>query len=190
MSENRIDYRRIIESEPIIREAVTIAQANAQGKNYWLIGGAVYKLINKSLYGTKVNGILKENSDVDFLFESLKPELATRNFDLSKSSFGEPRLKRGKLQIDLVSLGNSTYIRKHGLKPTIESYLEGCFTNVQSIAFNLVTNELVGQGIAALRSRRIEVTNIVELECYCKMKGITPKFYLDKLSHSLDMNIE
>jgi hypothetical protein len=182
-----LKYRMLVESDPLIKEALDVAVLNSVNGNVWLIGGAVYRVLNRHFHNKEIQGVLKEISDVDVLFENLRSDLITRDYELTHTSFGEPRLRKRDVQIDLIQLSNVTYIRKHSLEPTIENYLAGTFTDVQNIAFDLLNNQLIGSGILALRRKKIKINNPEELEYYCGMKGITIKEYLTKLSKSLDI---
>lgn len=189
MDDLSLEYKRLINSEKSIGEALKIADLNSNNRSYWLIGGVVYKLLNKHLHGKQIRGVLKEISDVDILFECPIPHLFIGDYVLSYTSIGEPRLRKGDMQIDLINLTNVAYIRRHNLKPTIENYLAGTFTDVQNIAFDMVGERLIGSGISALRNRRITINNKQELKYYCGIKGITIYDYLERLSISLGMPV-
>jgi hypothetical protein len=189
MGELDLEYKKLVYSKPFIVEAINIANLKSLNKNYWLIGGIVYRLLNELLHNTTPKGVLKKTMDVDILFEELDSDLVTGDYHLSYTSLGEPRLKKEDLQIDLIRLGNVSYITKNNLKPSLENYLNGTFTDVQNIAFSLLDNRLIGLGISAIKQREIRVTNMEELCYYCGIKGISVEDYLKKLSVSLDMPI-
>lgn len=190
MEDLSLQYKKIIDSNTLIQKAIATAALNSDGGNLWLIGGVVYKTLNKLLYGTKIQGTMKEFSDVDILSENLKKEINSRGYELTYTSLGEPRLRDGDFQIDLIKLANVDYIKRNNLVPSIENYLISTSTDVQSIAYDLRNERLLGIGVSALLRRKISINNRDMLESYCKLRGITPQNYLEKLSKSLDIVIE
>ena len=148
-------------------EALKIVKRNSSGK-IWLIGGFVYRTIAGQLYG-----LPKPEVDLDFVVE-----YSLFDFDLpsgwraDKNRFGNPKLVNGKKQIDYVPLGNIYSILQRQIEPTIENYLTGVPLTVQSVAYDVNENRIIGEiGIDALQRRVVEVNDLLFAEYAANKKN-------------------
>ena len=138
-------------------EALDIVKRNSSGK-IWLIGGFVYRTIASQLYG-----LPKPEVDLDFVVETPVQDFdLPRGWGVDKNRFGNPKLVSGKKQIDYVPLGNIYSILQRNIEPTIDNYLTGVPLTVQSVAYDVYANKVVGEiGIDALRRRVVEVNDLL-----------------------------
>jgi len=148
-------------------EALEIVKKNSSGK-IWLIGGYVYRTIASQLYG-----LPKPEVDLDFVVE-----YPVSDFDLplgwkaDKNRFGNPKLVNGKKQIDYVPLENIYSIHQRQIEATIENFLTGVPLTVQSVAYDVNENKVIGKiGITALQRKVIEVNNLNFAEYAAKKKN-------------------
>jgi len=148
-------------------EALEIVKKNSSGK-IWLIGGFVYRTIASQLYG-----LPKPEVDLDFIVE-----YPVSDFDLpsgwraDKNRFGNPKLVNGKKQIDYVPLGNIYSILQRQIEPTIENFLTGVPLTVQSVAYDINENRVIGEiGIDALQRKVVEANDLPFAEYAAKKKN-------------------
>jgi hypothetical protein len=111
--------------------------------------------------------------DLDFLVEKVQPEFyLPPGWEQHTGRFGNPKLIKGKLMIDFVPLATVYSIVKRNLPPTIENYLSGTPLTIQSIAYDLQEQQLLGEvGLQAIQERRVVVHNREMAEYAAKMKG-------------------
>lgn len=138
------------------KEAIDIVKKNSSGK-IWLIGGFVYRTIAGQLYG-----LPKPRVDLDFVIENPVPDFDLPNgWKVGINRFGNPKLVNRKKQIDYVPLKNIYSIRQRQIKPTIKNYLTGVPLTIQSIAFDVRENRIIGEiGIDALRRRVVGINDL------------------------------
>ena len=129
----------------------------------------------------------KPEVDLDFVIE-----YPVSDFDLpygwkaDKNRFANPKLVNGKNQIDYVPITNIYSIIKRKLAPTIENYLTGVPLKIQSIAYDIQQNKIVGEiGIETLKRRVVEVNNLLFAEYAAKKKGQSLKEMILEKAESL-----
>jgi hypothetical protein len=161
-------FSETAQSSPEYREAYDIVRANSSGR-IWLIGGFVYRTLASQLYDTP-----RPEIDLDFLVENPTSRLSPpRGWEVAWNRFGNPKLLRGKDRIDIVPLDSVYSIRLRGLEPTVENFLTGAPLNVQSIAFDIEADRVVGDvGLGALRERTVAVNDLCFAEYAAKKKGL------------------
>lgn len=137
------------------KEVLRVVKDNSEGK-IWLIGGFLYKTLASILYGQGVH-----IKDFDFIIEKMKsPLVISKDWEESKTGFDNPKLKNGNLIVDLVPLNNIHSVQRRNLKPSIENYLSGTPLTVQSLAFDVVSQEIIGEvGLKSLFDEVIEINN-------------------------------
>lgn len=163
-----------IRSIPSFEVTLSLVRRISKGK-VWLVGGAAYQSIVHELYG--LNFIPK---DFDFLVEELNTEqFSEKDVIFTKNSFGNIKIKYKGIEIDVVPLNNVHSIQERGLLPTIENYLSGTPLSIQSIAFDIDKNVILGEvGIQAILQRKIEVQNKEGLFFEVERKGLTIEKYI------------
>ncbi|MES2471071.1 MAG: hypothetical protein V4526_02465 [Patescibacteria group bacterium] len=150
-------------------EAVSVAENNSEG-SVWLIGGYIYRTLATTLYGAKP--LREQDVDFDFLVERLPKKIKVdKSWTVSTNRYGNPKLIRGDLKIDLIPIEHVRHIVRQGLKPTIKNFLSGTPLGIQSIVFNLRTRDVLGHiGISAIRRKIVEVNDRLSAEYYCGAK--------------------
>lgn len=162
-------------------QAVEIIRRNSSG-NIWLIGGFVYRTIANQFYGAP-----KPQVDLDFIIEKTVKEFnLPRGWIVSENRFGNPKFVSGSKQIDYVPLDNIYSIRSRGLEPTIGNFLTGAPLNIQSIAFDVLGNELIGGiGLRAMANKIVKVLDIDFANYAAQKKGKTLRAYIQEKADSL-----
>jgi hypothetical protein len=137
------------------QKVLRIVKTNSEGK-VWLIGGFLYKTLAGLLYDYKPH-----IKDFDFIIEKVKfPLTIPEAWEELKTSYNNPKLKRGDLILDLVPLNNIHSIQRRNLNPSIENYLSGTPLTVQSIAFDIDSQEMMGEiGLKSLFDKVIAINN-------------------------------
>ncbi len=162
-------------------EVLKIVKSNTKGK-IWLIGGAVSRNIIKAIYEYS-----QPRCDFDFLVEKLKDKLVIPSgWTLTKNRLNNPRLRRGHTEVDIVPLKTAEYILQNKLKPSINNFLAGTPLDVQSLAFDIETEKLVGPlGIKALQKKEIHINNSKRFLARAQRKSLTPEEFLQQTAKSL-----
>lgn len=144
----------------IYQETLKIAKKNSEGR-IWLIGGLVFRALAHHLYGSRF--IL---NDVDFLFEKLNREIIVpKEWSIRSNRFGNPKLIKNGIVIDLIPLKSLYCIQSKNLKPNIENCLNGAPLTVQSIAFDIGKQTLIGDvGIESLINKTVGINNQEEYD--------------------------
>lgn len=163
------------------REALEIVKSNSSGK-IWLIGGFVYRTIASQLYGTP-----KPAVDFDFIVEkAVECFTLPESWSLEQNRFGNPKFVHGHNSIDYVPLDKVCSITSRALSPTIENYLSGVPLTVQSIAYDVYGDKVIGEiGIDALKRRVIEINNLHFAEYAASKKGISVEEMIKQKAESL-----
>lgn len=122
----------------------------------WLIGSSVYGNIINRLYGTK-----KPPKDYDFIFDGNLDYSSIPDYLKTKlNHFGSLKMAGRDYEIDLVPLENVMFIVSKNLKPSIETFLSTTPLNIQSIAYDVIDDELMGEiGIDCIIQRLIFVND-------------------------------
>ncbi len=163
------------------KEAVEIIRKSSKGKA-WLIGGFVFRSIIQDLYGIPMS----KDVDLDFIIEKPAEIKVPTNWKIGKNSYNNPKLIGPNYEIDYVPLNNIHSIIRRGLDPTIENFLSGTPLNIQSIAYDIIDNAVVGNiGIQSISQKVIAVNNLEQAEHRAKLKGITLADLITDISNQL-----
>lgn len=179
------DFEKIIQdcvcSDENFSEVLSVVRANTHGK-IWLIGGFIYRNIAAKLYGTVP--VIK---DYDFLVGELsEKEFVCPGWQVNFSTFGSPKLQKGKLSIDIVPLGRLFNVMNKGYEPVLDTYLKEVSLTVQSIAYDMEQKKLIGeQGIKALLTKTVAVHNKEMLSYYVAKKNLTLEAYIKDKADTL-----
>ncbi len=150
-------------------EALALIKKNARGR-IWLVGGAVSRLLASELYGGST-----ATHDFDFLVEeeTIKPTVPD-GWTMERKKHGNPTFTREDVEVDLFPLATHDHIRRNGLEPTIEHFLEGTPFTIQALAYDVDEKRLIGDaGITALLTKRLAVNNLEQAREIAKHKGVT-----------------
>ncbi len=161
----------------LVQELISRA---CSGKTY-LVGGAVCRAIAHVWHNTPL-----PKHDWDVIAEKVNTTKAGAGWQLGVNKFGNPKLARGKTEVDIMPLNNIRSILRRKLEPNIENYLSGTPVTVQAVAYDLQTKQIIGDiGINALREGTVAVNNAEELACEAERKKITPDALLKKKAESM-----
>ena len=156
---NSILIKELAESKAY-QYALDIIRKNSEGK-IWLIGGFIFRTLVNKLYGCK-----SPSKDFDFIVENItKPLMLPRGWQELETKFGNPKLKKDNIVIDLISLNNVLSIQRRNLKPSIKNFLSGTPLTIQSIAFDINRQVLIGRiGIYSIKNRIVGINNREEYD--------------------------
>ncbi len=162
-------------------EVLEIVKSNSQGK-IWLIGGIVSRSIIKLIYGR-----LQLKHDLDFLVEKLNKKLVIpSSWKLAKNRFSNPKLIKGGTEVDIVPLKTAEHILRNKLTPSIKNFLVGTPLDIQSLAFDIEKEKLIGSlGIKALQRKEVRINNSKPFLAKAKRKKISPEELLQQTAKSV-----
>jgi len=163
-------FLKVANTYPEFKEAVEIIKNNSEGRA-WLIGGFVCRSIIQELYGVPMS----EDVDLDFIVEKAVPINVPDGWKIEQNSYGNPKLIGPTYEIDYIPLSNLHSIIRRNLEPTIENFLTGTPLNVQSIAFDITNNKVVGDiGIKSIKERVIAINDLEQAKHRAEKKGVNP----------------
>ena len=163
------------------KEAVEIIRKSSNGKA-WLIGGFVFRSIIQDLYGIPIS----KDVDLDFVIEKPSEIIVPTSWKIGKNSYNNPKLIGPNYEIDYVPLDNIHSIIRRGLDPTIENFLSGTPLNIQSIAYDVTDNMIIGEvGIKSITNRVISINNLEQAEHRANLKGVTIADLVTDISNQL-----
>jgi hypothetical protein len=118
--------------------------------------------------------IFQKNSDFDFIVERLLEIDSLAGWNIGRTRFGSPRLKKAGLSVDIVPLNNIVNIKQRGLAATIDNYLATVPLTIQSIMYDLTTKGIMGAvGINALRTKTVGVNDYCTAVEYASQLGLS-----------------
>ncbi|MBI2674580.1 MAG: hypothetical protein HYX22_02485 [Candidatus Yanofskybacteria bacterium] len=175
-------YSDFLDRDEDYQDALKIAKLNSKGK-IWLIGGFVFRNLSNIIYSPN-----KQDSDIDILISDSPKEFKTmRSWKINKNRYGNPKFVKSGKTIDLIPLKTVSPIKRLGLKPTIYNYLKHVPFNIQSIAFDISKNKLVGNdGMVSLMSKKIFVKDKDQAKIYLNKKGLSAKEWISKKKRELN----
>lgn len=165
-------FREIIKfylKDPVFIEVFNLVKINSEGKVY-LMGGFLYKNIANYLYGEKK----VYNYDIDFFVDKRNNEiLPVKGWKIEKNSYGHENYIRENNRMSFTEIGKSIRVSK--IKPeTVESFIRETPLNIQSIAYDLEGDKIIGEeGINAIINKKICINNLGQASFYAERKGKT-----------------
>lgn len=170
------------ENTPEYHEALRIIKENSHGK-VWLIGGFLFRTLTMHLYSTP-----RPEIDLDFIIEQpLEPLQLPLNWKTKVNHFGNFKLIGPKFEIDFIPLNNIHAIKSQDLSPIINDYLKTPPLTIQSIAFNVETNTLLGPtGINAIRTKTVGINNMTSAVEYASRYNNSVNSYIEEKAKSLN----
>lgn len=164
-------------------EALDILRPNT-AMGLWLIGSATYGSLNHLRWERPT----VDPKDLDFLSQFVRPNLVLPyGWTQETNSFGNYKLFRDALSIDLIPLKNVYSIKQRNLPATIENYLTGVPLTVQSVAFSVYQQTLTGDvGLTALDKREVAVNSLEFALHRCTQLGVTLRQMIEGKAHELN----
>lgn len=165
--------------------AEKIIKENASG-GMWVVGGFVYRNISSIIYDSK-----KPSGDIDFVVENIAEKIKVpKGWEITKNKFGNPKIKKGKNEIDISILERSHFINRKKIKPTIKNYLKGVPFTVQSIAYDIRSRKIIGKvGIKSIKEKSIGVNNLDQAKYCLPIQGRTYKKWVKEMAKSLGFKL-
>lgn len=149
------------------QEAIDLVKANSEG-NAWLIGGYVCRGIIQELYGVPIG-----DYDFDFFVEGAREIRVPDGWEQRINSYGNPKLIGPHYEIDYVPLKSIHSIVRRGLEPTIDNFLTGAPLTIQSIAYDIDNQKVIGEaGILAIKNREVGINNLEQAKHRAAKKGV------------------
>lgn len=166
---------------PEFQEAIDVVRQNSIG-NFWLVGGFVYRTLAHKMYGAP-----KPVVDLDFVVETpVKRPFLPCGWTMGINGFGNPKFVNGGRSIDYVPLEKVFSIRHRRLKPTMANFFSGVPLNVQSIAYDVNANQVIGEtGIDGVVGQYVAVYDLFFAEYAAKKKRKTVEQMLREKAESL-----
>lgn len=162
-------FLRAMKRDPFSKETLEIVANNSSG-NVWFVGGYVFRTLARELYGSA-----EPAPDIDIIVARYHgPPRLPRGWKSVTNRYGNPKFKREGCKIDLIPIRNITRIKQKGLAPTIRNYLAGTPLTIQSLAFDVRNNRVVGaEGVRALKARTVGVHNRDEAQAWAETYNTT-----------------
>jgi len=165
--------KKAINEDIEFQRALKIVQKNSSGK-IWVAGSFIFRNLASAIHDLP-KPIFK---DYDFIVEKITEKLEVdQGMKFTLNTFGGVKIVSGPISIDIWEPKN-VYL---ATDPTIENYLKTVSINIQSIAYSIHDEKVLGDvGLRAILDKKIEVNNFNTLKYYTDKKGITPKDYIDQ----------
>lgn len=180
-------FKKCIRNDKRFEEALKLAKQNTKG-GLWLVGGYIFRNLAHEIYGTPK----PTECDFDFTADELTEINLLPGWQVKQNAFGSPKFYKKSLTVDLWPLWDTYSIVSRKLEPTIENYLTGTSFTIQSIAYDLSKNEVIGEiGIKALEDKTIDILNLETIKIYAEKRGVKPdKHVKEKLAGWKSLNFE
>lgn len=173
-----------IESDTDFVEACGLVGRNSKGR-VWLVGGGVYRTLSSILWQTP-----KKEIDMDFIVEEISSSFVLPpEWEARTNNYGNPRFvnQQREREIDVVPIRDVIFIQQNKLDPTIENYVRSVSLTIQSIAYDILRRQIIGQvGIEALLTKTVGVHRNGPEH---KRKGMSIEQYQKYIADSIDFQI-
>jgi hypothetical protein len=169
---------------PTFIETLNLVRKNSSGK-FWIIGGFLYKNLARSLYGGDAY-----EEDIDFIVEQRKEKIKDiPGWQIYVNNYGVENYQRTGNKMSFTDIRKA--IRVSGLKnPTIDEFIQETPLNIQSIAYDMEENMIIGhKGIQALESRIININNQGQADFYAQRKGKKIEEIISDKARELGFNV-
>lgn len=155
------------------QQSLGFLKENCDGQ-IWLIGGYLYRTLASRLYDIKVPTV-----DFDFLVEKYVEVYQPDRWIKKRNRYGNPKYIASSasgqnFEVDVVPLRSVNSINRRNLPPTIDNFLTGTPLNVQSIAYDIDEQKVIGEmGMQALLEKKVCVNNLVQARYSARKKRMT-----------------
>ncbi len=160
--------RALFEKDWGLAQAMLAANRNSRN-GLWLIGGTVFRRLAHITH----QSFVPEKGDYDFLVGDLvQPVYVPEGWTLGFNAFGNPKLKSPEgIVVDLCPLRLVHSILRRKVTPTIQNWEIGTPLNVQAVAFDCASCELVGDiGAEAAYQGVVAVNDPIQAGIYAARK--------------------
>jgi hypothetical protein len=144
--------KQILSKNSFYKEALSLVKRNSESKVY-LVGSFVYR--------TLIEGNADSLKEIDFIVKELNENVVLSNeWNTKINAFGHISFVKNEYKIDPIQLTKHINIVRKNLSPSIESYLASVPLNIQSIAYDVDEDKLIGtEGIKAIQNKIIKLNN-------------------------------
>ncbi len=176
------EFKKRLMANQNFRDALIVACIQSCGK-IWLTGGSVFRLLANIMYRTP----MPADTDFDFIVTMLEEKVCVPpGWRIEENHYKNPKLIRDALSVDLIPIEKVHSIVRRGVAPTIENYLTGTPLNIQSIAYDCMRREIIGEiGIGAIRRKTVAFNDPIQAEIQAARKNMTAVALLEKYAHEL-----
>ncbi len=134
---------------------------------------------------------MSKDVDLDFIVEKPLPIKLAADWKIVNNSYGNPKLIGPHFEIDYIPLNNINSIIRRGLDPTIDNFLSGTPLNVQSIAFDITDNKVIGDvGIKSIQEKIVSVNNKEQAEYSAKKKAVTVTELVTNIANQFNFSMK
>ncbi len=185
-------FEQSFEKNENFLDAISIVRQNSDGGKTWVVGGLVFRNIVGALDPTNQENIF----DFDFIIEKEINKgklIVPKGWGLIETHFGDPRLVKGNMQIDIWSLnkaidpGDKGAIENMTTNEKLESYFRRVPLTIQAIAYDVENKKIIGEkGIKAIKDKLIEVNKPEECLSFCKARKISVRNFISKKAKDLN----
>ena len=156
-------------------DALAIVKANSSGK-IWLTGSYLYRLLASYLYPQGMDlRYWRFSTPMDFMVDTFVELRIPEGWGKSSSVEGNTAFFRKESSVPafyILPLANVPSIRATGAEVTIENYLREAPLTVQSLAYDIYQQRLLGEvGIRALLEKSVGVHHVEAASYYAQRKG-------------------
>lgn len=193
------ELRKALLGDPLFRESLDIVLNVAnRDRKIFVVGGTVYRTLIRIIYGINID----QKADHDFIVETVPHELhiIPKGWQLGKTAHGQHRFNNKTIpdrQIDIVRLADainhwdSSEVDQNDPMACIRSYLDKTPLNIQSIAYDIQENIILGAASwQAIVERTVRVHHRLECASYCQVKGITAQEYAKRKADSIAFQVD
>lgn len=151
---------------PAFQEILNLVKINSEGK-IWVIGGFVYRNI-----AAKLNGCAPYDHDIDFIVEKKNETLKeVDGWHIENNDYNNPNYVNNRHRTSFTELGKVHRTSGNKVRSINDYVLETPF-NVQSIAYDLETGNLIGEkGVRGLIDKTVKINCFGEAKYYAKIKN-------------------
>lgn len=179
----KLIWERQALQHPFFSEVVDLALRNSSGP-IWIVGGFLYRNIAAELYGS-----MPFFADIDICVEGA---VATEPYvpggwSLTANRYSGRKFCCSGRAVDIWPMASTSSIIRRRVLPTIDNLLDGTPLTVQSIAYNVIDDKLIGDiGMKAIQSRTIAVNDAIQAEIFAARKNKTLAEIIREKADALD----
>lgn len=186
-----------IMSQPNFSECIKLARKAAGDGKLYLAGGKLYRSLIEVIYGTDAKS---NKCDFDFITTSIHAVDLKDGWQLNLKKGKEPYVDANGNQrsshfineeygseMDIVYIPTIIQVKEGELPNSIDGYFASVPLDIQAIAVDTDTAELLGQvGQLAILERLVKVNNKRSLKDYCDFKYMNYEAYIRKKAESVN----
>lgn len=176
-------------------EVYDIARSNSKGK-VWLVGGKLYRTLTEVIFNTQAGA---HGCDYDFITAKATwfNHVPAKWYVVVNDDYGETKLnpyttdktehawryfRNGRQVLDLMTFSRAT---QAGFEPTLDGYFKSVPLDVQAVALDIESRQLLGHGLKSICRRVVGVNNLEQAEGAAKRASLTLSAFIEARALSL-----